>query len=71
MVEAVGLMSDLQVQITYRIRALEDTYKLKACRDHEKYEGRVISDMLDRFILIGGPLIKASTWLQEALIKQA
>ncbi len=63
-------MSDLQVQITYRIRALEDTYKLKACLDHEEDEGRVNTDMLDCFILIGGPLIKASTGLQDALIKQ-
>jgi hypothetical protein len=68
--EAVGYASNLQAQTSFLVRALLNESKLKTCRDHEEDEGRINTDMLNRVIIVGGPLIQAGPGMQDQLVRQ-
>jgi hypothetical protein len=68
--EAIGHNSDLQVQTAYMVRLLMNESKIKTCRDHEEDEGHINTDMLNRLIIVGGPLIQPGPGIQDQLIKQ-
>jgi len=68
--DAISTISDLQAQNHYMLRLLESKNKIKTCRDYEEAEGRMNTDMLNRLIIIGGPLLPASEELQKGLVAQ-
>jgi len=68
--ESVGIVSDLQTQLDFRLRLLENKEKVKTCRDYEESEGRLNTDMLHRIIVIGGPQFPAGKGLQKKLVAQ-
>jgi hypothetical protein len=68
--EAICHTSDLQVQTSYQVKALISDSKIKTCRDHEEDEGRINTDLLSRFIIVGGPLIQPGPNMQDQLVRQ-
>ena len=70
MTEAVGHVSDVTAQNTFRISALECSNRLKVCEGFEEKEGRINTDLLNRLIIVGGPLIQPSQSMQDQLMKQ-
>jgi hypothetical protein len=68
--EAVGHVSDVTAQNTFRIGALECSNRLKVCSDFEEKEGRINTDLLNRLIIVGGPLIQPGQNMQDQLMKQ-
>jgi len=68
--EQVGNVSELTTQVDYRVRVLETKDRIKTCRDYEESEGRKNTDMLNRFIVIGGPTIHSGEHMQELLLQQ-
>jgi hypothetical protein len=68
--EAIGNVSGQQVQDSFRIGLLENSNKVKTCRDHEEDEGRINTDLLNRLIIVGGPLLPPGDNLQEQLLRQ-
>jgi hypothetical protein len=49
---------------------LQDENKIRVCKDFEEEEGRMNTDMLNRLIIVGGPLIQAGPGMQDQLVKQ-
>jgi hypothetical protein len=68
--EAIGHVSDVTAQNTFRIGALECSNKVKTCGDWEEKEGRINTDLLNRLIIVGGPLIQPGESMQNQLMKQ-
>ncbi len=68
--EAIGVVSGQQSQSSFRLSLLENSNKVKTCRDHEEDEGRINTDLLNRVIIVGGPLIPAGDDLQDLLVRQ-
>jgi hypothetical protein len=68
--EAIGHVSDVQTQDTFRISGLEDREKIKVCKDHEEDDGRVNCDMLKRFVIVGGPFFPPGAGNQDNLVRQ-
>jgi hypothetical protein len=68
--EAIGIWSNLSTQTDYRVRVLEHRDRQKTCRDYEEDEGRFNTDMLDRFVVIGGPAIPLGEGMQALLVQQ-
>jgi len=68
--EQIGNVSELTTQVDYRVRVMETKDRIKTCRDYEESEGRKNTDMLNRFIVIGGPTIPPGENMQELLLKQ-
>jgi hypothetical protein len=64
------VVSDYQVQLGHEVRALKEKNRLKTCRDFEESEGRINSDNLHRFIVIGGPHFEANPDPQDKLVNQ-
>ncbi len=69
-VEAIGVVSDYQVQLGHEVRSLANQAKMKACRDYEESEGRENCDLLHRFIVIGGPSFEPGPNQQSSLRAQ-
>ncbi len=67
--EAVGHVSDLQMQTAFCVKLLQNDAKVKTCRDHEEDEGRINCDMLNRFVIIGGQLVQISQDMQGHLVR--
>jgi hypothetical protein len=44
--------------------------KIKVCKDFEEEEGRINTDLLSRFIIVGGPLIQPGPSMQDQLVRQ-
>jgi hypothetical protein len=68
--EAIGVVSGQQSQSQFRLSLLENSNKVKTCRDYEEAEGRINVNLLNRVIIVGGPLIPPSDDLQDLLIRQ-
>ncbi len=64
------MVSDNQVQLAHRVKAIEDEGRLKKCEDYEEKEGWMNTDMLRRFIVLGGPHFEADPNLQIRLTEQ-
>jgi hypothetical protein len=67
---AVSYISDQQVQTTYRVSILESKERAKACENLEEKEGRINSDLLNHFVLIGAPFVPAGPDMQAQLVSQ-
>jgi hypothetical protein len=68
--EAVGHVSDIQAQNSFLLKTLLNDSKIKTARDHEEDEGRINTDLLSRFIIVGGPLIQPGPSMQDQLVRQ-
>jgi hypothetical protein len=68
--DAVGYVSDVTAQNTFRISALECSNRLKVCEGFEEKEGWINTDLLNRLIIVGGPLIQPGQSMQDQLMKQ-
>ncbi len=68
--EAIGHVSDVTAQNTFRIGALESSKRVKDCEAFEEKEGRINTDLLNRLIIVGGPLIQPGQNMQDQLMKQ-
>jgi len=67
--EAVGHVSDLQMQTAFCVKLLQNDAKVKNCRDHEEDEGRINCDMANRLVVLGGQLVQFSQTMQDQLVK--
>jgi hypothetical protein len=68
--EAIGHVSDVQAQNSFLLKTLLNDSKVKTYRDHEEDEGRINTDLLHRFIIVGGPLIQPRPSMQDQLVRQ-
>jgi hypothetical protein len=68
--EAIGVVSGQQSQSQFRLSLLENSNKVKTCENYEEKEGRINTDLLNRVIIVGGPLIPPSDDLQGLLVRQ-
>jgi hypothetical protein len=68
--EAVSHVSDIQAQNSFLLKALINDNKIKVCKDFEEEEGRINTDLLSRFIIVGGPLIQPGPSMQDQLVRQ-
>jgi hypothetical protein len=68
--EAIGHVSAIQAQTSFQLKLLQDENKVRVCKDFEEEEGRMNTDMLNRLIIVGGPLIQAGPGMQDQLVKQ-
>jgi len=69
-IKAVSLVSENQAQLGHVVRALQDKDKMRDCEEQEEKEGRMNCDLLDRFIVIGGPFFEPGDDLQAKLQEQ-
>ncbi len=65
LVKTVNVVSENQAQLGHVVRALQDKDKMRDCEDCEEKEGRMNCDLLDRFVIIGGPFIDPGPNLQS------
>jgi hypothetical protein len=68
--EAVSHVSDIQAQNSFLLKSLINDSKIKVCKDFEEEEGRINTDLLSRFIIVGGPLIQPGPIMQDQLVCQ-
>jgi hypothetical protein len=69
-IKAVSVISENQAQMGHVVRALQDKDKMRDCESREEKEGRMNCDLLDRFIVIGGPFFDPGPNLQTQLQEQ-
>jgi hypothetical protein len=69
-VKAVNVVSENQAQLAHVVRALQDKDKMRDCEISEEKEGRMNCDLLDRFIVIGGPYFDPGPNQQTKLQEQ-
>jgi hypothetical protein len=70
MVSAINVVSENQAQLSHAVKAIQNKDRLRDCKALEEKEGRMNCDMLNRFIVIGGPYFDPSPNLQENLQAQ-
>jgi hypothetical protein len=70
MVAAISVVSENQTQLTHAVKAIQNKDRLRDCKASEEEEGRMNCDMLNRFIVIGGPYFDPSPNLQGNLQEQ-
>lgn len=70
LVSAISVVSENQAQLGHAVKAIQSKDRLRDCKDAEEKEGRQNCDMLNRFIVIGGPYFEPSDHLQQQLQKQ-
>jgi hypothetical protein len=70
LVSAVSVVSENQAQLSHAIKAIQNKDRLRDCKNSEEQEGRMNCDMLNRFIVIGGPYFDPGPELQGALQNQ-
>jgi len=51
------------------VKVLQNQGRIKNCRDNEEDEGRINTDMLHRFVIVGGPLVQAGDNMQNQLLQ--
>jgi hypothetical protein len=64
------VVSENQAQLGHEVKAIKAKDRLRDCKDHEEKEGRLNYDMLNHFIVIGGPYIDPGLNQQQALQSQ-
>jgi hypothetical protein len=69
-VKAVNVVSENQAQLGHVVRALQDKDRMRDCEDMEEKEGRMNCDLLNRFVVIGGPYFEPGPNLQSQLQEQ-
>jgi hypothetical protein len=67
---SINIVSENQVQLGHAMKAIQNKDRLRDCKAHEEEEGRLNCDMLNRFIVIGGPYFDPSPNLQQNLQDQ-
>jgi hypothetical protein len=70
MVSDINVVSENQAQLSHAIKAIQNKDRLRDCKSHEEKEGRMNCDMLNRFIIIGGPYFDPGPNLQGNLQAQ-
>ncbi len=70
LIKAVNVVSENQAQLGHVVRALQDKDRMRDCEDSEEKEGRMNCDLLNRFIVIGGPFLDPGLNLQSKLQEQ-
>jgi hypothetical protein len=70
MVAAISVVSENQSQLTHAVKAIQNKDRLRDCKTSEEEEGRMNCDMLNRFIVIGGPYFDPNPNLQGNLQEQ-
>ncbi len=66
-ISTVNAVSEDQAQLRHAVKALQNKDKLRDCKAHEEKEGRENCDLLNHFIVIGGPYFDPGPELQSAL----
>ncbi len=66
----VNAISEDQAQLRHTIKAMQNKDKLRDCKNHEEQEGRENCDLLNHFIVVGGPYFDPGPELQSALQEQ-
>jgi hypothetical protein len=69
-VSTVSVVSENQAQLGHAVKAIQNKDKVRDCKDAEEKEGRMNCDMLNRFIVIGGPYFDPGPNLQQNLQDQ-
>jgi hypothetical protein len=67
---SINHVSENQVQLGHAVKAIQNKDRLRDCKDWEENEGRLNCDMLNRFIVIGGPYFDPGPNLQQNLQDQ-
>ncbi len=70
LVSAISVVSKNQAQLGHAVKAIQNKDRLRDCKDYEEKEGCQNCDMLNRFIVIGGPYFDPSENLQQQLQDQ-
>jgi hypothetical protein len=70
LVSAVSVVSENQAQLGHAVKAIQNKDRLRDCKSHEEKEGRLNCDMLNHFIVIGGPYFDPGLNLQQNLQDQ-
>ncbi len=70
LVKTVNVVSENQAQLAHVVRALQDKDKMCDCENSEEKEGRENCNLLDRFVIIGGPFFEPGPDLQSKLQEQ-
>jgi hypothetical protein len=70
LVKTVNVVSENQAQLAHVVQALQDKDKMRDCEDSEEKEGRMNCDLLNRFVVIGGPFFEPGPNLQSKLQEQ-
>ncbi len=66
----MSVVSENQAQLSHAVREIKDKDKLRDCEASEEKEGRMNCDMLNRFVMIGGPYFDPGPNLQNSLQEQ-
>jgi hypothetical protein len=66
----INFVSANQAELRHAVKAIQNKDRLRDCKDFEEKEGRQNCDMLNRFIVIGGPYFDPSPILQQSLQDQ-
>ncbi len=67
---AINVVSENQAQLGHAVRAIQSKDRLRDCKDSEEQEGRLNCNMLNCFIVIGGPYFDPGPNLQQNLQDQ-
>ncbi len=70
LVSTVNVVSENQAQLRHEVKAIKAKDHLRDCKDHEEKESWLNYDMLNRFIVIGGPYLDPGIHQQRALQAQ-
>jgi hypothetical protein len=70
MVSAINVVSENQAQLSHAVKAIQNKDRIRDCKTNEEEEGRMNCDMLNRFIVIGGPYFDPGPNLQGQLQEQ-
>jgi hypothetical protein len=66
----MNFVSANQAELRHAVKAIQNKDRLRDCKDFEEKEGRQNCDMLNRFIVIGGPYFDPGLTLQQNLQDQ-
>jgi hypothetical protein len=66
----INFVSANQAELRHAVKAIQNKDRLWDCKAYEEKEGRQNCDMLNRFIVIGGPYFDPGPELQQSLQDQ-
>jgi hypothetical protein len=69
-VSSINLAREDQAQLRHAVKAIQDKDRIRDCKSHEEKEGRQNCDLLNHFIVVGGPYFDPGPDLQSSLQNQ-